>query len=332
LRITFNLNSLVTELPTQPLISIVIPAYNAEAFIAEAIESVLAQDYQIREIIVVDDGSTDNTPGVLESYQNRIRFIRQSNAGLGTARNTGIAAANGELIAFLDADDRWLPEKLSKQYKCLIHNPKAGLVHTDLLEWRPQESSQTHREIGRGEFQGSCLPSLIQNNRVLPSTVLVKKECLDRVGNFDPQPTGVEDWDLWLRIAREYEFAYVAEPLVLYRMHDANMSANSLRMRSGEFYVLQKTLTNMPELTQHVDRATLRQRLFELAFDIGYHHFLLGNLSAAREHFKKAISFRRLSSKAWCYLSACYLPPNAVNSIRDIKQKLFHRIHTKPAS
>jgi hypothetical protein len=319
-------------LPSLPLISIVIPAYNAEAFIAEAIDSVLAQDYLSYEIIVVDDGSTDNTPGILETYQNHLRVIRQPNAGLGPARNAGITAARGELIAFLDADDRWLPEKLSKQYECLTHHPKAGLVHSDLLEWRPQESTQTHRELGRGEFQGSCLQRLIHNNRVLPSTVLVKKECLDRVGNFDPKPSGVEDWDLWLRIARQYDFAFVAEPLVLYRMHDANMSANSLRMRTGEFYVLQKTLANMPELTQAIDPASLHKRMYDLAFDIGYHHFQLGNLSAAREYFLKALGFRSFSAKAWGYLLACYLPQKAVNSIRNGKQKFAHQVHTKAAS
>lgn len=328
--IELNLLPIVTNLPARPLISIVIPAYNAETFIAEAINSVLVQDYEPCEIIVVDDGSTDNTPGILEKYHDRIRVIYQPNAGLGSARNTGIAAAQGELIAFLDADDRWLPGKLTKQWESLNQNPNAGLVHTDLLEWRPHESTQTHREIGRGEFQGPCLNRLIRNNRVLPSTVLVKKECLDRVGIFDPQPSGVEDWDLWLRIAREYEFAFVSEPLVLYRMHDTNMSANSLRMRSGEFYVLQKTLANMLELSQTIDRRSLHKRLHELAFDIGYHHFILGNLPPAREYFAKALGFSSFSLKAWGYLLACYLPQKAVNSLRNRKQKLFHRLQRKP--
>jgi len=306
-----------------PAISVIIPAYNAAEFLPETIESALAQNYQPLEIIVVDDGSTDSTPSVLESFGNQIRVIRQPNAGLGRARNRGIAESSGAWIALLDADDRWLPGKLQKQVAVLRDNPRVGLVHTDAYDWTPENNQRQLRDRGRREFQGTCLARLSVNNRVLPSTVLMKRACIDQLGDFDPVPKGVEDWDLWLRIAEHYEFAYVDEPLVDYRRHGANMSGNSLQMRIGELYVLRKSLKTMPALAPQAKQPEMKRRLHQLAFDIGYQYFSQNKPREARRYFREALSSYGFSVKTASYWLASFLPGGTLGAMRKQKQQLW---------
>src|SRR5438093_5486172 len=237
----------------QPLISVIIPSYNSAHFVLQAVQSALEQTYSPVEVIVVDDGSTDDTRERLVPQNGRIRYVYQSNGGPSKARNRGIKEAQGDLIAFLDADDRWLPEKLQKQWKSLQGNPDACLVHTDLYRLYEPSGTIGHKYHDRKRlFSGYCYSEFFWTNEVILSTVLVTRQCLEKMGGFDEEirRASTEDLDLWIRIARHFPLSYVDEPLVLYREHLTNASRNHRILLENEYYVLAKALQEDPALQQ----------------------------------------------------------------------------------
>jgi glycosyltransferase involved in cell wall biosynthesis len=307
-----------------PLVSVVIPTYNAARFLVDAIDSVLAQTYQPLEVLVVDDGSTDDTARVLEPYGGRIRYIRQTNGGPAKARNRGIREAKGELIAFLDADDQWLPEKLSKQWACHRAHPDAALSHTDLYRVLQPAGERTYRHDGRERFAGNCYLEFFRNNGVTPSTVLLTRACLETVGLFDEKirAASTEDWELWIRIARRYPLAYLNEPLTLYRVHPTSGSQNLLRMVENTYYTLAKSLQADPALWETLGRKQFRRRLHELAFGAGYGNADAREMSRARYYFGAALAFDPLRLKAWAFWASTFLPAGLRHQLRGWKQRL----------
>ena len=219
-----------------PLVSVIIPSYNAARYVAEAVASALAQTYQPLEIILINDGSTDDTEEVLRPYVGKIRYFYQPNRGLSATRNRAIALARGELIAFLDADDVWLPEKLARQVDCLTQNPRIGLVHTNYVKLYADTGMRLPRE-NLDLPDGRYYTRLVLGNVLRFRRLCSGGNVLTSIGVFDekiPQRT-CEDYDLWLRLARHFEFAYIPEALMLYRRHAGNMSNNTracLRMSS----------------------------------------------------------------------------------------------------
>lgn len=202
-----------------PTVSVVIPTYNSAHFLREAIASVHAQQWPALEIIIVDDGSTDDTAAVVNSLagQGELRFIRQENAGAAAARNAGIAAAQGEWIAFLDADDVWLPQKLSRQFGALEKLPDAVFSFCEvqvLLE------NGIQRDLSRPKSNQPLLIQLLSGNIFATPSVLVRRDCLSEIGTFDARLRTGEDWDLWLRLAARYAAAPVCEYLVVCRVWD----------------------------------------------------------------------------------------------------------------
>lgn len=219
----------------QPLISIVIPNYNGVLFVAEALESVLAQDYQNKEVIVVDDGSSDGSLELLRTYEGKIRLIETENLGAAAARNAGLFAAKGELIAFLDSDDIWVARKLTLQLQKMV---EAG---TDLVYCHGQEFGNLSGPIIKrlALYSGDCYPFFKRNpgKAIIdmgPSTVLLKKDLLSLSGVFDTSFTGLaEDWDFFRRYCRIAKVNYCDEVLVMRRNHSNNLSERSLQ----DFYV-----------------------------------------------------------------------------------------------
>lgn len=211
-----------------PLVSVVVPTYNCGRFLSDALDSVLRQSYTNREVIVVDDGSTDDSLEVLKAYCDRVRpdrvqIVTQQNLGVSAARNAGIQQSRGELIAFLDADDLWHPEKLARQVP-LFANPAVGLVYC-AVEYvdeglRPLGTNFTGR---RGRVLREI--ALLRGTVVLAggSTAVVRRACFDKVGRFDREMSTAADWDMWRRIACFWEVDVVREPLMLYRMRPASM-------------------------------------------------------------------------------------------------------------
>lgn len=209
-----------------PLVSIVIPAYNRADTIARAIESVLAQDYPRLEVIVVDDGSTDATQGVVGGFADpRIRLARQANAGVSAARNRGIAEARGELVAFLDSDDEWLPGKVSAQVALFQRaSPRLGLVYTGFSSVAADGSATMHQARHRGWIYRDLLARNVVTG--CGSTSMFRRAALELVGGFDPSMPANEDYDLVLRAARFFEADCVAAPLARY--HDAADAQHSV--------------------------------------------------------------------------------------------------------
>jgi glycosyltransferase involved in cell wall biosynthesis len=309
------------------LISAIIPSYNSARFVPQAVQSVLEQTYSPVEVIVVDDGSTDNTRECLVPYKDRIRYIYQSNGGLSKARNHGINEAQGDLIAFLDADDQWLPEKLQKQWECLRENPDTPFVHTDLYRLYEPSGSIVHKYRDRKRFSGYCYNEFFWGNAVIPSTVLVTRQCLEEIGQFDEEIRGAstQDLDLWIRIARCFPLSYLDEPLVLYREHPTNASRNQRMMLEDEYFVLAKALRADPTLQQVLDCDRVQRRMSKLAFGAGYINVDAGDLRRARRYFRIALKYEPQSLKTWAFWTSTFLPPGLRQKLRLVKQGLMSR-------
>lgn len=196
-------------------ISIIIPTTNRASVLKEAIDSVLEQSYRDFELIVVDDGSTDETPQLLSQYGDKIKVIRQENKGVSAARNSGIAASQGEWIAFLDSDDLWKPQKLEKQVEWLKAHPQVRICHTDEIWIRNGTRVNPMKKHAKpaGWIFEKCLPFCV----VSPSSVLIHKSVLESVGPFDETLPACEDYDLWLRVAAKFPFGFVAQKLIVKR-------------------------------------------------------------------------------------------------------------------
>lgn len=201
------------------MISVVIPAYNREHFIAEAVDSVIRQSYPDIEIIVVDDGSTDRTRQAVKRFGDKIRYIYQNNQGPSAARNKGILAARGEWVAFLDSDDIFFPDKLSQQIKC-FKDKAIGLVHAFYYKLDCKKNSIQVIEPAFSMDRHLLQQELLQRKHTIrTSTVVVRRSCFEEVGYFNPAYRAAEDWDMWIRIASKYDFSYINQPLAIYRRH-----------------------------------------------------------------------------------------------------------------
>jgi glycosyltransferase involved in cell wall biosynthesis len=195
------------------LISVVIPTYNRVPFLKDAIDSVLSQTFQAFELIVIDDGSTDDTPNLLSSYGNKIKVITQANQGPSAARNRGIEAAKGKWIAFLDSDDVWKPDKLEKQVQFIIDYPDTRVCQTEETWIRngKRVNPRKKHEMHSGWIYEKCLPLCI----VSPSSVMIHQDVFEKVGLFDETMPACEDYDLWLRISPYYPVLLIRKQLII---------------------------------------------------------------------------------------------------------------------
>jgi glycosyltransferase involved in cell wall biosynthesis len=233
-----------------PTVSVVITAYNYGLFLPEAIESVLRQTFKDLEVIVVDDGSTDNTSEVILPYLSNpcFRYIRKENGGQASAKNRGVNESKGEFIAFLDADDVWFPTKLEKQMP-FFSDPKVGVVYSKrvLIDTEGNERPFEHPRL----YRGRVLNQIFINNFVCFSSVIIKRECFEKIGTFDETLPMAIDYDLWLRIALHYHFDYVDEPLVKYRVGHGHMSENKEKRFDCAWQVMNNLLKN-PSLKSYL--------------------------------------------------------------------------------
>jgi len=234
----------------EPLVSVIIPNYNYGRFLEESIGSALNQTYPNVEVIVVDDGSTDDSVDVANSFNDRIRFISQENAGVSAARNRGIAESRGEVIAFLDSDDVWLPEKLEKQMRILEKDPDVGLVHCGYIE---VDSDGKPGQIHVDGMSGQVAIELLRYRRPVilggGSAAIVRRSIFDRIGGFDPNVSPAEDWEFYYRCARICKVGFVAEILMKYREHQSNAHLNIRRMEKAILGAFDKSFSEpTPEL------------------------------------------------------------------------------------
>jgi glycosyltransferase involved in cell wall biosynthesis len=211
------------KIDIKPQVSVIIPTYNRAWVIKEAIDSVLAQDYTEFELIVVDDGSTDQTSDVLDTFGNVIKVFSQKNKGVSAARNRGIAEASGNFIAFLDSDDLWHPQKLSSQIDFFNQTPDALICQTEEVWIRNGlrvNPKKRHKKPSGMIFKPSLKLCLVS-----PSAVMIRRHLFDRVGEFDETLPACEDYDLWLRISCRFPIYLIDTPLIIKRGgHDDQLS------------------------------------------------------------------------------------------------------------
>ena len=219
-------------------ISAIVPAYNHAQYLNESIGSILAQTQPVDEIILVDDGSTDETRQVAASFGRRVKYIYQTNRGLSAARNTGVRAASCEWVALLDSDDWWKPHKIRLQREAALRRPTAALVYTATTTAFPDGSES----VGKPVPPDALWPMLRVTNLIAPSSIMARRDALLDCGGFNEQLTACEDWDMWVRLRQRHSFANVPEAVTVYRYGESSMSNNVGRMLSNMERILEPTL------------------------------------------------------------------------------------------
>jgi glycosyltransferase involved in cell wall biosynthesis len=223
-------------------VSVVIPAHNAESFIREALDSVLAQTTQPCEIIVVADCCTDGTTDVVREYAGHVRLLFSDAGNAAAARNAGSRAATGDWLAFLDADDCWLPEKLERQLR-VAETPQTALVYTDRYNFGNRgDLPEVHGSV-QPLYRGDVFVDLlVLGNHITLSSVLVRRDVFIQLGGFAETLKNAEDWEMWIRVAAAHRIEACEEPLVRYRFHASSKSANPERMRIARLAVTESAL------------------------------------------------------------------------------------------
>jgi glycosyltransferase involved in cell wall biosynthesis len=272
-----------------PAVAVVVPTYQYGHFVGRAIDSALAQSHPPAEVVVVDDGSTDDTAGVVARYGPPVRLLSQDNRGVAAARNAGIAASASPLLAFLDADDTWEPGKLAAQVARWTAQPDLGLVHCGVSEVDVDGTATgTRLEGAEGRVAEDLL--LLTGPGILGggSGPLVPRSVIDRVGGFDERLSTSADWELWLRIAAEHPVGFVAEPLVRYTIHGGNMHRNLAAMEHDVLLGFEKAFAAHP--------ATLGPRrqeaLANLYMTLAGSHFAAGEVVPACRDVARSVRHR----------------------------------------
>jgi glycosyltransferase involved in cell wall biosynthesis len=313
----------------QPLVSVIVPAHNAEGTLAEAVESALAQTYPDIEVIIVDDGSSDTTPRVAECLgkKPRVRAFRQDNAGPAAARNRGIAEARSEYVAFLDADDLWLPEKTAKQLELFRKAPDLGLVYClrrgrildENRQWTDDEARNRRYERAT-YYRGNCFRQMVEHVCISLSSAMVPRAVLDAVGTFDTELVTAEDRHLYARIAHDYPIDYVDEPLVVMRRHGSNLSRRpDVAPQTLDF--LRRIAARFPECSLS-ERGWMRDAYARTARQTGEDALLTGRSAQARRELWEACKYRPLSGSNWCYFAVSLMPKLLLDAARRLKRYL----------
>ena len=301
-----------------PRVSVIMPAFNTAAYIAESIDSVLEQDYPNLELIVVDDGSTDGTVEIVRSYGDRLTLLTQQNQGAAVARNAGIAAATGEYIAFIDSDDVWLPGKVTAQVLYMQQHPEIGFTHTRFLSWKPDANGAfpPPAEMAKPQMPVREAPGVVAegsgwvyNQLLMKSlshtiTVMMRRQLVDEVGDFDPQLKRGQDYDYWIRASRLSEYRQLDRVTALYRLHGAGCITRYPDV-NYEVEVVQRALARWGRVGpngEETPASVVRRRLGDAWFTFGYHHYWNASPRIARHAFLQALRQRPLRLKSWAYL------------------------------
>ena len=323
-------------------VSIIIPTFNRANLITRALESVFKQTISDYEIIIIDDGSTDNTKDVLKPFQDRIRYVYQQNKGISAARNLGITMAQGQYIAFLDSDDTWIPEKLALQAQVLDENPTVGIVYSKMVKINEQGQPcgmKPENPTGRN------FKELLEIGGDIPtSTVFTRKACFDKAGLFDENLPMMEDFEMWLRIAKHYDIYEIADKtLSTYYHHGQQITKNTIVVYESLIKLRQKFLKLYPneapvkKIKQQI--AESHYTLSRSYFDSHYYDLALGhlfnalnyNIFVASMYFNEEDSpFTRLIKiiKPFGYFILCvlkYLFALLTFSIKKLPQKQLNK-------
>lgn len=318
-----------------PLVSVIIPVYNCVEYLQRSLESVLSQEGADLEIVLVDS-STDVSSGQAGMVSDvRVRRYVQEPRGVSAARNLGIQQARGAYIAFQDADDEWLPEKLKMQLAAFRRYPDAGLAFTDTLMFKAGEVVQktmnrdmlsqwcaSHASELSGVYYGRLYAELLIHNCMNTSSVLVKRTALEECGVFDEQFKVGEDYDVWLRIARKYPMIFIDRVLCKYRVHSDGLSGGEevrgLRWLDAHVAVREKHRRLRLVPAEQVD--SLNDILGRRSWEAGWRYFGQNNFRDARRHFLTALRIRPISLRIWLYWCCSFLPNRVIELIRGRRQ------------
>jgi glycosyltransferase involved in cell wall biosynthesis len=273
-----------------PTVSIVIPTYNCERYIAETLGSVVHQTVQDWEVIVIDDGSTDATVQIASDFDPRVRVFQQRNAGVCVARNRGFEESRGRFLCFLDHDDYWFPEKLERQLAWMARRPELGVVYTRCIFWRPQDGMFASPDAMRPEdvgdvldepFSGWVYHQFMLDSCALTSSAMIRREALLACGLFDVDLPYSEDWDLFLRLSRHYQFAQMRWGSTLYRQHSLQGSrvARPVDYRTKLLLRAERNWGLTGPDGQTVDPEIFHRTLARYQTEFGWQHLAYGQRS-----------------------------------------------------
>ncbi len=272
-----------------PLVSVVVPAYNVSKTIRDTIDSILKQTFSDFELIIINDGSTDNTLQVIEGVRDpRVQVYSYENGGLPEARNRGIKRATGEFITFMDADDLWTPDKLESQVAALQKNPAAGLAYswTCFMDSEGKSFSQDLPSY----LEGNVYPQLLIGNFITSgSNVMLRASTVKSVGGFDPSLKSIEDWDYWLRVAAKWAFVVVPHYQILYRQSATSMASKIDVMEKYSLMVINRAFANAPAELQGLKAHSLANTYQYLARICVTHTPDADKLKSGWENLQKAI-------------------------------------------
>ena len=286
-------------------VSVVIPAYNKADLTIKTVASVLGQTYGNIEVIVVDDGSTDDTKNKLQLFGDKIHYIYKQNGGACSARNVGIKQATGEYIALIDCDDIFYPEKIAKSVEYLEKNPDYGFIYTGAYFINGNDEVISEYWISGYPASGLIASGLILRAFICNSTVVVRKECFKEVGYFDEKIFIPADWDMWLRLSEKYKAAYIDDKLTGYRLTDSYTASNMERGINETVYVLNKAFSR----NNHLSSGFKKRCLANMYITYGINYAVRHDFKKSRETLLKGILNRPHSLKGLLALGGLLFAP-----------------------
>ena len=300
-----------------PLVSAIVPAFNAQRYVREAIDSILGQTYANIEVLVVDNASTDDTAREIKSYGERVTYLREDKKGPSAARNRGLKHCRGEFIAFLDADDLWLPDKTERQLQFLAAHPEYGICYSHYefidADGKPLERPHRHRPLSGWVFEALLKLEV----SVGTGTVMIRRECIEKVGDFEEQLMTAEDTNLYIRLAKYYQYGYLSGPVARYRVHPQGLTKTE-GVRRGTFQSLDCLVDRYPELHPS-GNAPMAQGYAIRHLGRAKRRFFGRDYREARHHALKSVRYRPLSLEAWYFLGLSCLPARLIDFVRTLR-------------
>ena len=306
-------------------VAVVIPCYNAAPYLARALDSVFAQTYLDFHIYLIDDGSTDDIEAALLPYIGRITWSRHPHAGQAAARNRGILVSNSRYIAFLDADDEWLPDKLKRQIEVLQNLPQTAMAYSDCLTSGSGPSDGSYFARTGIPAGGNIFDRLARTCDIHTPTVMVRRECLNDVGLFNESLPVGEDYNLWLRIASRWDVAVVPEALAIRHVTIGSLSLTTARDRAltAVIAAFEDVARTCPGLSRH-QRDALRKGLAKRCYAYGSHLLLIGSRETARAQFLRAIHDGGRDWRTFAKLGLTFVPSPMFNLLDKVRKRLVH--------
>lgn len=281
-----------------PQVSVIMPCYNHARYLPEAVESILKQSYGDLELIITDDSSSDNSVDVIERYKRMDRRIisiyNKKNKGASCSRNRAIMASRGNYVSFCDADDIWENDKLEIQMDCMLNNREYAAIHSDstIINGQGTPTGDLFSSLyQRGKMSGNLFHELCVSNFINIQTVLLRRQCVNDVGLFEEDIKYVEDWIYWVKVARNFRFFYIDEPLGRYRIHEGSTNKNLEGCTKNRIKGYNCILNNFPDIPMKI-----KSRIF---YELGINHNALREKVDARKYFLESFKMDKSNLKSF---------------------------------